>query len=236
MENLLVKLIKRDIRDKNNFSKITKIDLQNSKYEVFGNKKYSKKLYGNDLFLFFKNNRFIGATNGATYRKDLEYYSSMYGGDITRKNRVGLESLSNIIIRIPQEELIYKPRYNKKYNPYSIKTTSLKNRLIDYKNSKVKTVSKEEATSMIITLNNYVINNIDNQEKLDKFAKVSSWSTRPGHLLKEIGSLLDNYRSTLQSYEEYKEYCKNLIEENNFYEKRLLKSIVDIKAWHSIIK
>ena len=81
-----------------------------------------------------------------------------------------------------------------------------------------------------------VINNIDNQEKLDKFAKVSSWSTRPGHLLKEIGSLLDNYRSTLQSYEEYKEYCKNLIEENNFYEKRLLKSIVDIKAWHSIIK
>ena len=226
MKNLLVNLIKQGISgNKNSFLRISRIDLQNSKYEIFNDKKYTKKLYGDDLFLFFKDKDFVGATIGATYQTYLEDFRYFRNRAI-RKNRKGLEQLSDLIIRVPQDQLIYKYRYNKKYNPVMEQPKSLSRRLQNYKNSKVKHYTKEEVVNMIIELNNYVIANINNQINLDKFKMLCN--PNPGDLLQSVGHLLKNYQNGLRMAETYKKFdwCMN----------DMLQSVVEIEKWYNIIK
>ena len=227
MENLLTNLIKRGIHgSKNCFLRASKIDLQNSKYEIFGDKKYTKKLYGDDLFLFFNGKNFVGATIGVTYQTCLEDFSYFRNRAI-RKNRKGLEQLSDLIIRVPQDQLIYKYRYNKKYNPVMEQPKSLSRRLQNYKNSKVKHHTKEEVVNMIIELNNYVITNINNQINLNKFKMLCN--PNPGDLLQRVGCLLKDYQNGLRLFETYKEkfdWCMD----------GMLQSIVKIKEWYGMIE
>ena len=116
--NLLVNLINStvlgDNRKKQQLIRLIKADLENVNYEVFTDK-YSKKLYGNDLFLFFNHkNDLIGASIGAIYQKDFEEFGlGKYLYENFRKNRSGLEEHATTIIRIPASERYYTSRYNK---------------------------------------------------------------------------------------------------------------------------
>src|SRR5574344_1013862 len=99
MKELLVKVINKTVYGKERRRSLIrdlKVDLEDCEScEVF-EEKYTKKLYGNDLFLFINEDyRLIGCTIGAIYQKQFEEYGKL-------------------IIRVPANARIYSKRYNKK--------------------------------------------------------------------------------------------------------------------------
>ena len=246
MKNVLINLTCKNFTkyNKAKFINLLGVDLEKCQYEIFDGKKYTKKLYGNDLFLFFSKNKFIGATIGAIYQKDFENYTKAWR--IERKNRTGLESMSNLIIRIPEDQRIYRPRYNKKYNPIIKQQQPIKKRLEDYKRNKTNNVSDEIIMGMLQDLTNYIFKNVNNIENLQKFEKIYNWTINAGNLLSEVGSLMKEYQSCKNNFESekknYKEYCNkknmeyNWKDEDSFSLNKYKDSIIEINKWYNIIK
>ena len=63
------------------------INLEHYEYKIFNDKKYTKKLYGDDLFLFFdEGNNLIRTTIGTIYQKDFENEKKNYEEYCNKKN------------------------------------------------------------------------------------------------------------------------------------------------------
>ena len=211
MKKLLVKVINNTVSGKvrrRSLIEDLKVDLENCESCKVFKEKYTKKLYGNDLFLFInKDFRLIGCTIGAIYQKEFEQYACYYKYSNFRKNRSGLEEHAKLVIRIPAEARVYSKRFNKKYTSVSPKLPSLQARLIDYKNKKNEKVNDEMVIGMIEKVNNYIIKNLRNEEALNVFKKVS-YDTKGGALLRIFGSEVETYESKLRNLNEEKESYK----------------------------
>ena len=241
MNNILIQLTNTmNGWNKVEFIKLLKVDLEHFKPEIFNGKHYTKKLYGDDLFLFInKKGRLVGATIGATYQKDFENYS-YYVFDL-RKNRKGLEEESEIILRIPNKDRIYYPRFNKKYNNYIPKQPNLKTRLNVYKNNKVKNVNSKQVENMLQELITIFTNNLFNKDyNTEKFSKVSGWSYDIEALIKNIASLTRDYKRHLDDLEREKNYYKKTntewTEKNSYSYKDYIQTITEINDWYKILK
>ena len=201
MKELLVKVINNTVCGKVRRRSLIvdlRVDLENCEScEVFEGK-YTKKLYGDDLFLFVNDDfRLIGCTIGAIYQKEFEQYACYYKYSNFRKNRSGLEEHAKLVIRIPAEARIYRKRFNKKYTSATPKLPSLKARLQDYKNKKNEEVNDDMIVKMIEKVNTYIVKNLRNKEALNVFEKVS-YGTKGGSLLRIFGSEVETYESQLR--------------------------------------
>lgn len=245
--NLLVNLINStvlgDKRRKQQLIRLIQVDLENVNYEIFTDK-YSKKLYGNDLFLFFNHkNDLIGATIGAIYQKDFEEFGvGKYLYENFRKNRSGLEEHATIIIRIPASERYYTPRYNKKYRAVKnnlIYDKELKIRLREFKKSKYENVSDDDIVSFENEVVNYIMKNLRNNEALNVFEKVCMFSVNTPSLLREFSNEINEYESVLKQVNEEKETFKdrdlNWRKEKSWYYNRLLEVKKTICEWHECL-
>ena len=201
MKKLLVKVINNTVCGKvrrRSLIEDLKVDLENCESCKVFKGKYTKKLYGDDLFLFVNEDlRLIGCTIGAIYQKDFEQYACYYKYSNFRKNRSGLEEHAKLIIRVPAEARVYSKRFNKKYTLISPKLPSLKARLIDYKNKKNEKVNDDMIVKMIEKVNTYIVKNLRNKEALNVFEKVS-YATKGGSLLRIFGSEVETYESQLR--------------------------------------
>ena len=211
MKKLLVKVINNTVYGKvrrRSLIEDLKVDLENCESCKIFKGKYTKKLYGNDLFLFVNESfELIGCTIGAIYQKEFEQYACYYKYSNFRKNRSGLEEHAKIIIRIPAEARIYSKRFNKKYTSAIPKLPSLRARLADYKNKKNENINDDMIIGMIEKVNNYIVKNLRNEEVLSVFKKVS-YDTKGGSLLRIFGSEVETYESTLRILNKEKESYK----------------------------
>ena len=148
MKKMLVKVINNTVSGKvrrRSLIEDLKVDLENCESCKVFKGKYTKKLYGDDLFLFVNEDfKLIGCTIGAIYQKEFEQYTCYYRYNNFRKNRSGLEEHSKLIIRVPAEARVYSKRFNKKYTSATPKLPSLRARLINYKNKKNEEVNDEK--------------------------------------------------------------------------------------------
>ena len=201
MKKLLVKVINNTVCGKvrrRSLIEDLKVDLENCESCKVFKGKYTKKLYGDDLFLFVNEDlRLIGCTIGAIYQKDFEQYACYYKYSNFRKNRSGLEEHAKLIIRVPVEARVYSKRFNKKYTSATPKLPSLKARLIDYKNKKNEKVNDDIIVKMIEKVNNYIVKNLRNEEALNVFKNVS-YDTKGGSLLRIFGSEVETYENQLR--------------------------------------
>lgn len=208
MKKMLVKVINNTVYGKvrrRSLIEDLKVDLENCESCEIFKEKYTKKLYGDDLFLFVnKDFRLIGCTIGAIYQKQFEQYACYYKYSNFRKNRSGLEEHAKLIIRVPAEARVYSKRFNKKYTSVSPKMPSLKARLVDYKNKKNEKVNDEIIIGMIEKVNAYIVKNLRNEEALEAFEKVS-YDTKGGTLLRLFGSEVETYENQLRILNEEKE-------------------------------
>ena len=208
MKKLLVKVINNTVYGKVRRRSLIddlKVDLENCESCEIFKEKYTKKLYGDDLFLFVnKDFRLIGCTIGAIYQKQFEQYACYYKYSNFRKNRSGLEEHAKLIIRVPAETRIYSKRFNKKYTSISPKMPSLNARLVNYKNKKNEKVNDEMIIGMIEKVNAYIVKNLRNKEALETFEKVS-YDTKGGTLLRLFGSEVETYENQLRILNEEKE-------------------------------
>ena len=209
-KNFLVKVINKaccgDRQMKNRMLSLLGIDLNKVHYEIF-NDKYSKKYYGDDLFIYVdKYNELIGVSIGAIYQKDFETYSCIYRYDDFRKNRSGLEEHAVIIIRIPASERYYKPRYNKKYD-YNKDEKSLKSRLRTFKVLKAEKYSDEEINAFEKEIMTYFTNHL-NEKLPETFTKMDVNKN-------DFASLLMYFAGDMREYEEAKKYLNKEKEKYN---------------------
>lgn len=245
--NLLVNLINStvlgDKRRKQQLIRLIQVDLENVNYEIFTDK-YSKKLYGNDLFLFFNHkNDLIGATIGAIYQKDFEEFGvGKYLYENFRKNRSGLEEHATTIIRIPAEERYYKPRYNKKYSAVknnSIYDKKLKVRLNEFKKLKYEDISDDDIILFENEVVNYIMKNLRNNEALKVFEKVYSFNIDAPSLLRCFSNEIKEYELALKQINEEKENFKNQgldwKKEKSWYYDRLLSANESIVEWYKCL-
>ena len=175
-----------------------RVDLENCESCKVFKGKYTKKLYGDDLFLFVNDDfRLIGCTIGAIYQKEFEQYACYYKYSNFRKNRSGLEEHAKLIIRVPAEARVYSKRFNKKYTSTTPKLPSLKARLQDYKNKKNEKVNDDMIVKMIEKVNSYIVKNLRNKEALNVFKNVS-YDTKGGSLLRIFGSEVETYENQLR--------------------------------------
>ncbi len=211
MKKLLVKVINNTVCGKvrrRSLIEDLKVDLENCESCKVFKGKYTKKLYGDDLFLFVNEDlRLIGCTIGAIYQKEFEQYACYYKYSNFRKNRSGLEEHAKLIIRVPAEARVYSKRFNKKYTLISPKLPSLKARLIDYKNKKNEKVNDDMIVKMIEKVNTYIVKNLRNKEALNVFEKVS-YATKGGSLLRIFGSEVETYESQLRILNQEKANCE----------------------------
>ena len=223
--------------------RLIQVDLENVNYEIFTDK-YSKKLYGNDLFLFFNHrDNLIGASIGAIYQKDFEEFGvGKYLYENFRKNRSGLEEHATTIIRISASERYYTPRYNKKYSAVknnSIYDKKLKVRLNEFKKSKYKDISDDDIVSFENEVVNYIMKNLRNNEALKVFEKVYSLNIDVPSLLRCFSNKINEYESVLKQINEEKEDFKNQgldwKKENSWYYYRLLSANESIVEWHKCL-
>lgn len=211
MKELLVKVINKTVygkERKRSLIRDLKVDLEDCEgCEVFEGK-YTKKLYGNDLFLFINEDyRLIGCTIGAIYQKQFEEYGCYFQYENFRKNRSGLEEYAKLIIRVPANARIYSKRYNKKYTSIIPRMPSLKERLKDYKNKKNEEINDNIIIGMIEKTNNYIVKNLRNKEALEVFKNVS-YDIKGGALLRLFGSDVERYEDRLRFLNEEKESYK----------------------------
>ena len=218
------------------------VDLQNVKCEIFKDK-YSKKAYGNDLFLYFdSDDDMIGASIGAIYQKEYERYGCYdYKYDNFRKNRSGLEEHAVVIIRIPASERYYKQRYNKKYNQmrkiYYHK--ELKERLVVFKNRKYEKYSDADIIAIQKRILNYLMENLRNDEAFKSFKSVNCFASNIPSLLKSFASDIQDYETHLKMVNEEKEMFKNnnveWVKSKSWNYKQLLKNIGKIINWNNCL-
>ena len=201
MKKLLVKVINNTACGKVRRRSLImdlRVDLENCESCKVFKGKYTKKLYGDDLFLFVNEDfRLIGCTIGAIYQKEFEQYTCYYKYSNFRKNRSGLEEHAKLIIRVPAEARVYSKRFNKRYTSATPKLPSLKARLQDYKNKKNEKVNDDIIVKMIEKVNNYIVKNLRNEEALNVFKNVS-YDTKGGSLLRIFGSEVETYENQLR--------------------------------------
>lgn len=245
--NLLVNLINStvlgDNRKKRQLIRLIKVDLENVNYEIFTDK-YSKKLYGDDLFLFFNHkNNLIGASIGAIYQKDFEEFSvGKYLYENFRKNRSGLEEHAEIIIRIPAAERYYRPRYNKKYSAVKNNLAydkELKERLAIFKNKKCEKYSDTDITVIQKRVVNYLMENLRNDDIIKSFNSIDCFASDIPSLLKSFVSDVRDYETHLRMLNEEKETLKNnnmeWVKSRSWNHKQLLKNIDKIIKWNNCL-
>ena len=201
-KNFLVKVINKaccgDRQMKKRILNLLGIDLHKVHYEMF-NDKYSKKYYGDDLFLYIDEyNDLIGVSIGAIYQKDFETYSCIYKFDNFRKNRSGLEEHAVAIIRIPSTERYYRPRYNKKYDINNENEKSLNTRLKTFKILKAEKYSDEEIAAFEKEIMTYFTNHL-NEKLPETFRKMDVNKN-------DFASLLMYFAGDMREYEEAKKY------------------------------
>ena len=243
LANLINSTVSGDKKRKQQLIRLIQVDLENVNYEIFTDK-YSKKLYGNDLFLFFNHrDNLIGASIGAIYQKDFEEFGvGKYLYENFRKNRSGLEEHATTIIRIPVEERYYEPRYNKKYSAVknnSIYDKKLKVRLNEFKKSKYKDISDDDIVSFENEVVNYIMKNLRNNEALKVFEKVYSLNIDAPSLLRRFSDKIKEYELILKQINEEKEEFKNQgldwKKENSWYYYQLLSANESIVEWHKCL-
>lgn len=242
MKKLLVKVINNTVSGKvrrRSLIEDLKVDLENCESCKVFKGKYTKKLYGDDLFLFINEDfKLIGCTIGAIYQKEFEQYTCYYRYDNFRKNRSGLEEYAKLIIRVPAEARVYSKRFNKKYTSISPKLPSLKARLIDYKNKKNEKVNDDMIVKMIEKVNTYIVKNLRNREALNVFEKVS-YDAKGGSLLRIFGSEVENYESQLRILNDEKaNYKVRNIEwkaEESWYLKPYNDAKIEIIDWFKCV-
>ena len=223
MKKLLVKVINETLWSKTKKLGLIKelgIDLENCEgCEIFEGK-YTKKLYGNDLFLFInKDFELIGCTVGAIYQKQFEEYGRYYIYENFRKNRSGLEEYAALIIRVPVELRTYKYRFNKKYDPSKPYVPSLKIRLRDYKNAKSEAYNDDKIMEIIKKVNAYIMENLRSENLRETFYNVSG----------KIGAqILVDFSKSVEKYEIKKGYFEDEIK---FYERRGLVYNPNGNSW-----
>ena len=243
LANLINSTVSGDKKRKQQLIRLIQVDLENVNYEIFTDK-YSKKLYGNDLFLFFNHrDNLIGASRGAIYQKDFEEFGvGKYLYENFRKNRSGLEEHATTIIRISASERYYTPRYNKKYSAVknnSIYDKKLKVRLNEFKKSKYKDISDDDIVSFENEVVNYIMKNLRNNEALKVFEKVCMFSVNAPSLLRDFSNKINEYESVLKQINEEKESFEkqglDWKKENSWYYYRLLSANESIVEWHKCL-
>lgn len=240
MNNILIQLINSKSRfNKKRLINLIGVDLEHFEPEIFNGKHYTKKLYGDDLFLFInEKGRLVGATIGAIYQKSFEDFC-VYDSEL-KKNRKGVEEKSKLVLRIPSENRIYRARFNKKYNKELPKKPSLNKRLSEYKNNKNKNLNDDQVKEMLCELITTFSNNIFNNDfNTKKFNSVTSWDSSIEGLISSITNLSKNYKRYLEylttEKNEYEKNDKNWKKENSWYYKEYLSTITTIADWYKIL-
>lgn len=161
---------------------ILKIDLHNSVADDFTDKIYDANTHKDDIFMFIdENGRIIGILKGKKWDKKF--------GDITvfapmgRKNWNNFSEHSTRILRVPFEELKYRPRYNKKYLASPVLSDKdlrkkLEARLSEYKVKKYEKLSISDLESKLKMICNTCIelafsNNTDEKDISTRVSKIS---------------------------------------------------------------
>ena len=240
MNNILIQLINKSSRvNRKRLINLIGVDLEHFEPEIFNGKHYTKKLYGDDLFLFVnEKGRLVGATIGAMYQKSFEDFC-VYDSEL-KKNRKGVEEKSKLVLRIPSENRIYRARFNKKYNEELPKKPSLNKRLSEYKNNKNKNLNDDQIKEMLRELMTTFSNNIFNNDfDMKKFKPVTRWNSSIEELISSITNLSKDYKRYLgyliTEKNEYEKNNTNWKKENSWYYKEYLSVVTAITDWYKIL-
>lgn len=152
MSDILIDILNTRSKEyKQKFLRITNIELNKYKSEIFNGHKYNNNIHKNDIFIFCRSNgQIIGLSKG---RDTAQFACSslfIFQPFNTFKN---LLETSQIIVRVPAEYLIYNTRYNKKWDP-EVTEIPISKRLITYKENKKGITSTIK--NIIISLTNHL--------------------------------------------------------------------------------
>ena len=204
------------------FMRYTGIDLAKSKGEDFKNKKYTKKENENDVFVFIKKNQLIGVLKGIKQIKDVDCYNFYYDGPINWKN---LKEVADHIIRVPKEELIYRPKSN--WSIRKEKTPTIHDRLEKYKKEKYSYITPEQIEEMFkrVSIGSTLFVLEENTEPAEKEIRKIIWY---------YGIKTDVTRHLAELLKIYKDYKK---QPDSSYRKNELEQVkVDLYKMDSILK
>lgn len=188
------------------FMKYTGIDLAKSIGEDFTGKKYTKKEHQEDVFIFLKHDKIIGALKGTEKLKEAyEGYSYWYDRPVNWKN---LKQDAEKIIRIPKEQLIYKP---KTYGRFKEKEKTIQDRLVEYKKNKYSYITIEGLEEILKRIaKGATLFAMDSENKIEKKElRRAIWyyeiKTDVIRHLAEMVRVLNEYKDSSEIGRKYKE-------------------------------
>lgn len=217
MRNNTLKLIPLGEKSKNlRIMRDTGVDFNKSQGELF-TKKYNKNNNENDIFFFIKNNTIMAILKGAKEIKNPDSY--FYGKGANWTNLSKIEDIK--IIRIPQDQLIYKYKGNNNKNT----PDSLQKRLEKYKREKYDWITIEGLESKIKRVTKAALEfslEIEENEELEKrLEKIIYFYRTPSDILISIAEFTKDIR-------DYKKMDKD-----SFQYSRKEKKIKEIKVYVS---